>query len=169
MILFLFCTRFIAKRGNFGESVVIEDGDVSHKHGIVKYMVGNSDLGLENASAIGLSQRGCLSEKSSDSGVSSSSLSSAPPPRDKNLAVASATEQSKSFIHLSRNSPTSQSTTTLKSQYNDGSYQWTRWVASSALTTHLRFTRSFLCINCFVRWKCFIEFNYKIIVKKRNK
>lgn len=62
------------------------------KLAISKYAVGGSnDLGLacEGVSAsVGLGQRGCLSEKSSDSGVSSSSISSAPPPRDKALVSA---------------------------------------------------------------------------------
>ncbi|KYN28233.1 SAM and SH3 domain-containing protein 1, partial [Trachymyrmex cornetzi] len=117
--------RYIAKRGNFGETVVIEDAcEGSQKlGGIVKYIGGTSDLGLENTGNVtGLSQRGCLSEKSSDSGVSSSSISSAPPPRDKVLATASAASDSptKTFGSFSRASPTSQGG---KSQNNDGSYQ----------------------------------------------
>ncbi|XP_018400264.1 PREDICTED: SAM and SH3 domain-containing protein 1-like [Cyphomyrmex costatus] len=118
--------RYIAKRGNFGETVVIEDGCESSQKlgGMVKYMVGGtSDLGLESTGNVtGLSQRGCLSEKSSDSGVSSSSISSAPPPRDKVLATTSATSDSptKTFGSFSRASPTSQGA---KSQNNDGSYQ----------------------------------------------
>lgn len=125
--------RYIAKRGNFGETVVIEDAcEVGQKLGsMVKYVVGGTagDLGLESAGNVtGLSQRGCLSEKSSDSGVSSSSISSAPPPRDKVLASASAASDSptKSFgSFTTRASPTSQqggkgqaSNTT-----NDGGYQ----------------------------------------------
>ncbi|XP_012064334.1 PREDICTED: uncharacterized protein LOC105627666 [Atta cephalotes] len=118
--------RYIAKRGNFGETVVIEDAcEGSQKlGGMVKYMVGGtSDLGLESTGNVtGLSQRGCLSEKSSDSGVSSSSISSAPPPRDKILATASAVSDSptKTFGSFNRASPTSQGS---KSQNNDGSYQ----------------------------------------------
>lgn len=120
--------RYIAKRGNFGDTVVIEDAcESSQKLGaMVKYVVGGtSDLGLESAGNVtGLSQRGCLSEKSSDSGVSSSSISSAPPPRDKMLASASAASDSptKSFGNFTRASPTSQGGS--KSQNNDGSYQW---------------------------------------------
>lgn len=116
--------RYIAKRGNFGETVVIEDSCESGQKlgGMVKYMVGGtSDLGLEGTGNVtGLGQRGCLSEKSSDSGVSSSSISSAPPPRDKVLVTANAASDSptKSF---SRASPTSQSGN--KNQNNDGSYQ----------------------------------------------
>ncbi|KMQ94652.1 sam and sh3 domain-containing protein 1 [Lasius niger] len=119
--------RYIAKRGNFGETVVIEDGCESGPKlgGMVKYMVGGTgDLGLESASNVtGLGQRGCLSEKSSDSGVSSSSISSAPPPRDKVLASASALSDSptKSFGSFTRASPTSQGSS--KTQNNDGSYQ----------------------------------------------
>ncbi|KAL6262159.1 hypothetical protein P5V15_007256 [Pogonomyrmex californicus] len=118
--------RYIAKRGNFGETVVIEDACEGGQKlgGMVKYMVGGtSDLGLEGTGNVtGLSQRGCLSEKSSDSGVSSSSISSAPPPRDKVLATVSTTSDSptKNFGSFSRASPTSQSGN--KSQ-NDGSYQ----------------------------------------------
>ncbi|XP_011639566.1 uncharacterized protein LOC105428776 isoform X1 [Pogonomyrmex barbatus] len=118
--------RYIAKRGNFGETVVIEDACEGGQKlgGMVKYMVGGtSDLGLEGTGNVtGLSQRGCLSEKSSDSGVSSSSISSAPPPRDKVLATVSTTSDSptKNFGSFSRASPTSQSGS--KSQ-NDGSYQ----------------------------------------------
>ncbi|XP_071651908.1 uncharacterized protein [Temnothorax longispinosus] len=119
--------RYIAKRGNFGDTVVIEDACESSQKlgGMVKYMVGGtSDLGLEGTGNVtGLSQRGCLSEKSSDSGVSSSSISSAPPPRDKVLATASAASDSptKNFGSFSRASPTSQGGN--KSQNNDGSYQ----------------------------------------------
>ncbi|KAM0734707.1 SAM and SH3 domain-containing protein 1 [Formica fusca] len=119
--------RYIAKRGTFGETVVIEDTcEVGPKlGGMVKYMVGGAgDLGLESASNVtGLGQRGCLSEKSSDSGVSSSSISSAPPPRDKVLASASALSDSptKTFGSFTRASPTSQGGS--KTQNNDGSYQ----------------------------------------------
>ncbi|XP_050463017.1 SAM and SH3 domain-containing protein 1-like isoform X3 [Cataglyphis hispanica] len=118
--------RYIAKRGTFGETVVIEDTEGGPKlGGMVKYMVGGAgDLGLESAgNATGLGQRGCLSEKSSDSGVSSSSISSAPPPRDKILASASVLSDSptKSFGSFTRASPTSQGNS--KTQNNDGSYQ----------------------------------------------
>ncbi|XP_011878389.1 PREDICTED: SAM and SH3 domain-containing protein 1-like isoform X3 [Vollenhovia emeryi] len=119
--------RYIAKRGNFGDTVVIEDACEGGQKlgGMVKYMVGGtSDLALESTGNVtGLSQRGCLSEKSSDSGVSSSSISSAPPPRDKVLATASAASDSptKNFGTFSRASPTSQGGN--KSQNNDGSYQ----------------------------------------------
>ncbi|XP_015606590.1 uncharacterized protein LOC107273170 isoform X3 [Cephus cinctus] len=120
--------RFIAKRGNFGETVVIEDAcEGSHKLSMVKYVVGgSSDLGLGcesgNASA-SLSQRGCLSEKSSDSGVSSSSLSSAPPPRDKALVAAVASDSpTKNFGNFSRGSPTSQGSGN-KSQPSDAPFQ----------------------------------------------
>ncbi|XP_070156615.1 SAM and SH3 domain-containing protein 1 isoform X4 [Polyergus mexicanus] len=119
--------RYIAKRGTFGETVVIEDTCEGGPKlgGMVKYMVGGAgDLGLESASNVtGLGQRGCLSEKSSDSGVSSSSISSAPPPRDKILASASALSDSptKSFGSFTRASPTSQGGS--KTQNNDGSYQ----------------------------------------------
>ncbi|XP_020290090.1 uncharacterized protein LOC109857801 isoform X1 [Pseudomyrmex gracilis] len=119
--------RYIAKRGNFGETVVIEDACEGGQKlgGMVKYMVGGtSDLGLESAGNVtGLSQRGCLSEKSSDSGVSSSSISSAPPPRDKMLASASTASDSptKSFGSFTRMSPASQSGS--KNQSNDGSFQ----------------------------------------------
>lgn len=119
--------RYIAKRGNFGDTVVIEDACETGQKlgGMVKYMVGGtSDLGLEGTGNVtGLSQRGCLSEKSSDSGVSSSSISSAPPPRDKVLATANAASDSptKNFGSFSRASPTSQGGN--KSQNNDGSFQ----------------------------------------------
>ncbi|XP_072747958.1 uncharacterized protein [Anoplolepis gracilipes] len=119
--------RYIAKRGTFGETVVIEDACESGPKlgGMVKYMVGGTgDLGLESTGNVtGLGQRGCLSEKSSDSGVSSSSISSAPPPRDKVLASASALSDSptKSFGSFTRASPTSQGGS--KPQNNDGSYQ----------------------------------------------
>lgn len=120
--------RFIAKRGNFGETVVIEDAcENAHKLGMVKYVVGgNNDLGLgcETGNAtVSLSQRGCLSEKSSDSGVSSSSLSSAPPPRDKNLVATAASDSpTKNFGNFSRNSPTSHAIAA-KNQSNDASFQ----------------------------------------------
>lgn len=124
--------RFIAKRGNFGETVVIEDACESSQKlsGMVKYVVGgNSDLSLENAGNVvtGLGQRGCLSEKSSDSGVSSSSISSAPPPRDKVLATANTANTvtdspTKSFGNFTKGSPTSQANS--KNQNNEGgSYQ----------------------------------------------
>ncbi|XP_015172618.1 PREDICTED: uncharacterized protein LOC107064441 isoform X2 [Polistes dominula] len=89
--------RAIGKRSNFGETVVIEEScEGNQKLGMVKYVVGGggtTDLGLDAARevATALSQRGCLSEKSSDSGVSSSSISSAPPPRDKSLVTATCT------------------------------------------------------------------------------
>ncbi|XP_066591308.1 SAM and SH3 domain-containing protein 1-like isoform X2 [Prorops nasuta] len=120
--------RFIARRGNFGETVVIEDAcEAGQKLGMVKYMVGgSSELGLETGSvASGLVQRGgCLSEKSSDSGVSSSSISSAPPPRDKVLVSAGGISDSptKNFANFSRASPTSQASGN-KNQNTDGSYQ----------------------------------------------
>ena len=131
--------RFIAKRGNFGETVVIgEDSGIgSHKLTpmTTKYGLGGcSDLGIGCESTgvttpAGLGQRGCLSEKSSDSGVSSSSLSSAPPPRDKALTVtgtshiaaanvaasaaatvtaATTDSPTKNFGNFPRGSPTSQ-------------------------------------------------------------
>lgn len=116
--------RYIAKRGNFGETVVIEDAcEGSQKlGGMVKYMVGGTSDLEGTGNITGLSQRGCLSEKSSDSGVSSSSISSAPPPRDKVLATVSTASDSptKNFSSFSRASPTSQGN---KSQNNDGSYQ----------------------------------------------
>jgi len=122
--------RYIAKRGNFGETVVIEDAcEVGQKlGGMVKYVVGGTagDLGLEGAGNVGgLSQRGCLSEKSSDSGVSSSSISSAPPPRDKVLASTSVASDSptKSFGSFSRASPTSQQGSKGQTTSNDGAYQ----------------------------------------------
>lgn len=120
--------RYIAKRGTFGETVVIEDACEAGPKlgGMVKYMVGGTgDLGLESTGNVtGLGQRGCLSEKSSDSGVSSSSISSAPPPRDKVLASTSVLSDSptKSFGSFTRASPTSQAGS--KTQNSDGSYQW---------------------------------------------
>ncbi|EZA55194.1 SAM and SH3 domain-containing protein [Ooceraea biroi] len=123
--------RYIAKRGNFGETVVIEDACEAGQKlgGMVKYVVGGTagDLSLEGAGNVtGLSQRGCLSEKSSDSGVSSSSISSAPPPRDKVLASASAASDSptKSFGTFTRSSPTSQQGSKGQAtNTNDGGYQ----------------------------------------------
>ncbi|XP_043589014.1 SAM and SH3 domain-containing protein 1-like isoform X2 [Bombus pyrosoma] len=117
--------RFIAKRGNFGETVVIEDTCESGQKlgGMVKYVVGSGDLGLEGTGNItGLGQRGCLSEKSSDSGVSSSSISSAPPPRDKVLANVASDSPTKNFSNFTRASPTSQPATN-KSQSGEASYQ----------------------------------------------
>ncbi|XP_071860600.1 uncharacterized protein isoform X2 [Bombus fervidus] len=117
--------RFIAKRGNFGETVVIEDTCDSGQKlgGMVKYVVGSGDLGLEGTGNItGLGQRGCLSEKSSDSGVSSSSISSAPPPRDKVLANVASDSPTKNFSNFTRASPTSQPATN-KSQSGEASYQ----------------------------------------------
>lgn len=61
-------------------SIVIEDScEADQKQTVVKYVVGgSSDMGLGCESGnISMSRGGCLSEKSSDSGVSSSSLSSA--------------------------------------------------------------------------------------------
>ncbi|XP_068975639.1 SAM and SH3 domain-containing protein 1-like isoform X2 [Bombus flavifrons] len=117
--------RFIAKRGNFGETVVIEDTCESGQKlgGMVKYVVGSGDLGLEGTGNItGLGQRGCLSEKSSDSGVSSSSISSAPPPRDKVLANVASDSPTKNFSNFTRASPTSLPATN-KSQSGEASYQ----------------------------------------------
>ncbi|XP_076171998.1 uncharacterized protein LOC143148989 isoform X2 [Ptiloglossa arizonensis] len=115
--------RFIAKKGNFGETVVIEDAcDSGQKLGnLVKYVVGSSDIGLEGTGGVpGLGQRGCVSEKSSDSGVSSSSISSAPPPRDKALANVASDSPTKNFGNFTRASPTSQPAN--KTQNGDGSY-----------------------------------------------
>jgi hypothetical protein len=72
---------------------------------VVKYVVGgSSDLGLgcESGSVMGMGRSGCcLSEKSSDSGVSSSSLSLANPKencsRKENRAIA-ATNAGQSFV-----------------------------------------------------------------------
>ncbi|XP_076682369.1 uncharacterized protein LOC143376209 isoform X2 [Andrena cerasifolii] len=117
--------RFMAKRGNFGETVVIEDTcEGGQKLGsMVKYVVGSSDLGLEATGTVpGLGQRGCLSEKSSDSGVSSSSISSAPPPRDKVLASVASDSPTKNFGNFTRASPTSQAASN-KSQGSDAGYQ----------------------------------------------
>lgn len=128
--------RFIAKRGNFGDTVVIGEEAAAHKLPPMssKYGLGVcGDLGIGCESACvttpsGLGQRGCLSEKSSDSGVSSSSLSSAPTPRDKGLGgpaghptgaagaptstivatSAPADSPTKNFGNLPRGSPTSQ-------------------------------------------------------------
>lgn len=121
--------RAIGKRSNFGETVVIEEAcEGNQKLGMVKYVVGgNADLGLEAARdvATALSQRGCLSEKSSDSGVSSSSISSAPPPRDKSLATGTAPSQTSvsptknQFGNFTRTPATSQ--TTAKAQGNASS------------------------------------------------
>ncbi|KAK9294219.1 hypothetical protein QLX08_011108 [Tetragonisca angustula] len=119
--------RFIAKRGNFGDTVVIEDACEAGQKlgGMVKYVVGGGDLGLEATGNItGLGQRGCLSEKSSDSGVSSSSISSAPPPRDKVLANVASDSPTKNFANFTRASPTSQPANATKtSQSGEASYQ----------------------------------------------
>ncbi|XP_011311355.1 SAM and SH3 domain-containing protein 1 isoform X3 [Fopius arisanus] len=114
--------RFIAKRGNFGDTVVIGDDVSPGKLAMSKYGVGgSSDLGIGcetvNATA-SINQRGCLSEKSSDSGVSSSSISSAPPPRDKVLVTAVVDSSTKTFGNFARGSPTSQGS----SKQNDSSY-----------------------------------------------
>ncbi|KOC59632.1 SAM and SH3 domain-containing protein 1, partial [Habropoda laboriosa] len=117
--------RFIAKRGNFGETVVIEDACESGQKlgGVAKYVVGSSDLGLEGTGNVaGLGQRGCLSEKSSDSGVSSSSISSAPPPRDKVLANVALDSPTKNFSNFTRASPTSQAANN-KNQTGEASYE----------------------------------------------
>lgn len=101
--------RYIAKRGSYGETVVIENAcDDGHK--LIKYVVGSGrDLGLETVSA---SQKGCFSEKSSDSGFSSSSISSAPLSRDKTLSSTIASDSpTKSFANFTRNSPTSHNIT----------------------------------------------------------
>ncbi|KAL2711770.1 SAM and SH3 domain-containing protein 1-like isoform X2 [Vespula squamosa] len=121
--------RAIGKRSNFGETVVIEEAcEGNQKLGMVKYVVGgNTDLGLEAARdvATALSQRGCLSEKSSDSGVSSSSISSAPPPRDKSLATGTGPSQTSvsptknQFGNFTRTTATIQ--TTAKTQGNASS------------------------------------------------
>lgn len=112
--------RFIAKRGNFGETVVIGDDVSPGKLAISKYGVGGSDLGIgcETVNATAINQRGCLSEKSSDSGVSSSSISSAPPPRDKILVTAVVDSPTKTFGNFARGSPTSQGS----SKQNDNCY-----------------------------------------------
>ncbi|XP_034952433.1 uncharacterized protein [Chelonus insularis] len=117
--------RFIAKRGNLSETVVIGDDIGPSKLAMSKYAVGgSSDLSLTCegvTTTVGLGQRGCLSEKSSDSGVSSSSISSAPPPRDKILVTAIVDSPTKNFSNFVRGSPTSQNSVT-KGQ-NDSSYQ----------------------------------------------
>ncbi|KAI4481098.1 hypothetical protein M0804_009724 [Polistes exclamans] len=99
--------RAIGKRSNFGETVVIEETcEGNQKLGMVKYVVGGTtDLGLEAARevATALSQRGCLSEKSSDSGVSSSSISSAPAPRDKSLVTATCTTAPPTSVSPTKN------------------------------------------------------------------
>ncbi|XP_053997115.1 uncharacterized protein LOC128886341 isoform X2 [Hylaeus anthracinus] len=115
--------RFMTKKGNFGETVVIEDAcDSGQKLGnLVKYVVGSSDIGLEGPGGVpGLGQRGCISEKSSDSGVSSSSISSAPPPRDKALASVASDSPTKNFGNFTRASPTSQPAN--KTQNGDSGY-----------------------------------------------
>ncbi|XP_033338981.1 uncharacterized protein LOC117227652 isoform X1 [Megalopta genalis] len=114
--------RYIAKRGNFGESVVIEDEGGQKLGNMVKYVVGSSDIGLEGTGSVaGLGQRGCVSEKSSDSGVSSSSISSAPPPRDKALASVASDSPTKNFGNFTKSSPTSQPTSS-KGQNGDANY-----------------------------------------------
>ncbi|KAK2583248.1 hypothetical protein KPH14_009262 [Odynerus spinipes] len=120
--------RAIGKRGNFGETVVIEEAcEGNQKLGMVKYVVGvNSELGLEAATvATGLSQRGCLSEKSSDSGVSSSSISSAPPPRDKSLAtsiVPSSVSPTKNQFGIFTRTPSTSQTSAGKTQGSASEY-----------------------------------------------
>ncbi|XP_031846211.1 uncharacterized protein LOC116432885 isoform X2 [Nomia melanderi] len=114
--------RYIAKRGNFGESVVIEDDGGQKLGNMVKYVVGSGDMGLEGAGSVtGLGQRGCVSEKSSDSGVSSSSISSAPPPRDKALSSVASDSPTKNFGNFNRSSPTSQPANS-KGQTDDANY-----------------------------------------------
>ncbi|KAK0098408.1 hypothetical protein PV326_008683 [Microctonus aethiopoides] len=117
--------RFIAKRGNFNETVVIGDEVSPNKLAMSKYAVGGSNdigLGCESVSAsVGLGQRGCLSEKSSDSGVSSSSISSAPPPRDnKSLVNTVIDSPTKSFGNFARGSPTAHGSTSKAT--NDTTY-----------------------------------------------
>lgn len=126
--------RFIAKRRNFGDTVVIggdEINSINNKIGITKYgITGNNDIGIScdavNNTVGCLSQQrgGCLSEKSSDSGVSSSSISSTPIPRDKNIANNTAIVDSptKTFTNFSRASPTNSQNSNSKGQ-NDASYQ----------------------------------------------
>ncbi|XP_043269654.1 SAM and SH3 domain-containing protein 1-like isoform X3 [Venturia canescens] len=143
--------RFIAKRGNLVETVVIGEEAIGMQKisGISTKYGGCPDLGIVCegsgvSTTVGLGQRGCLSEKSSDSGVSSSSLSSAPPPRDKRLVSATsshptntsaagltpatstsstiADSPTKSFANFSRGPPTSQATTSAKSTNDTTTY-----------------------------------------------
>jgi hypothetical protein len=75
--------------GGNGTIIVSEDScEANTKLTMVKYVVGgNSDLGIgcEGGNMMGMGRGGCcLSEKSSDSGVSSSSVSSANPKENSN-------------------------------------------------------------------------------------
>ncbi|KAF7995336.1 hypothetical protein HCN44_006443 [Aphidius gifuensis] len=138
--------RFIAKRRNFCDNVVIgcsSGGNGStdeivnltnSKLAISKYGGvggGSSDLGIgcDNNNIIGngsgtincLSQQrgGCLSEKSSDSGVSSSSISSVPLSRDKAICSTSAgsvDSPNKNFNNFTRGSPNCSSHNSTKGQ-----------------------------------------------------
>lgn len=104
--------KFVAKSDNLSESVLTgndkeADSTSVGKIAVSKYIVGtSSDLGLvcDSANAIiTLGQKSCLSEKSSDSGVSSSSISSVPLIRDNktffNTVVDSPTKTIKNLIH----------------------------------------------------------------------
>ncbi|KAK5649394.1 hypothetical protein RI129_000423 [Pyrocoelia pectoralis] len=75
------CRRNLLNRGSYRKNTNIEDScEADQKLTTVKYVVGaNNELSLGEGGNAGnmVGRSGCLSEKSSDSGVSSSSLSSA--------------------------------------------------------------------------------------------
>lgn len=64
-----------ANNAHQNQTVVEDICESDHKLNVVKYVVGSGNSNIQEGSS---SSGGCLSEKSSDSGVSSSSLSSAP-------------------------------------------------------------------------------------------
>lgn len=75
------CRRNLLNRSGRKTNANLEDTcETDQKFTSVKYVVGGgADIGINEAGATSVIGRSCLSEKSSDSGVSSSSLSSANP------------------------------------------------------------------------------------------
>lgn len=88
----------------------IEDScEADQKFGSVKYVAGGgSDIVLNESNTTGLLGRSCLSEKSSDSGVSSSSLSSGNPKECKPVLQQNITENpAHSILNFCANRSTS--------------------------------------------------------------
>ncbi|XP_044586528.1 uncharacterized protein LOC123266355 isoform X2 [Cotesia glomerata] len=105
--------KFVSKCDHLSETVLIKNDEQIvatpvNKTAIFKYNIGSSNDGLvcESVNAIvSLGQKGCFSEKSSDSGVSSSSISSAPLTRDNKTIVNTAVDPStKNLANFTRGS-----------------------------------------------------------------
>ncbi|KAG8040057.1 hypothetical protein G9C98_001173 [Cotesia typhae] len=105
--------KFVSKCDHLSETVLIKNDEQIvatpvNKTATFKYNIGSSNDGLvcESVNAIvSLGQKGCFSEKSSDSGVSSSSISSAPLTRDNKTIVNTVVDPStKNLANFTRGS-----------------------------------------------------------------